>query len=404
MLQRSGFSVALRCHRRERHLARPRIHANTRHTAPRASTAHRPSHPRSPKYHNAHSRPPKEVRPKTQTASDSNSTQHKQIRILTTKKRIKRTGVELKKQSLCLLAATAISAFIVAGCGGGDDSSNASSGAPANTGGANNAASAPAVASTPLAAAPASAPVASSQPAMVGEALPSLTNPQAGSTAATASGPTGIWTQSGNLGYSTIALVDPNNNVSTLNLLSSFVMSNDFTSLTINGATWSLSSGFNFAGMTGIVKKIDSGSGAYSAKQTLSGTISRGGTASDFTWTYNAENALSVTQDSVTGAWATTNASFTIASGGSVTGTLSGCNMTGTLLLATPNSNQNMYDMTLTASTSSGCKLPAGVPLSGSAAIMFVPIRGSNGFQRSILYVLRAADYSFVAYGQVIKQ
>ncbi len=310
----------------------------------------------------------------------------------------------MKKQSLCLLAATAISAFIVAGCGGGDDSSNASSGAPANTGGANNAASAPAVASTPLAAAPASAPVASSQPAMAGEAMPSLTNPQAGSTAATASGPTGIWTQSGNLGYSTIALVDPNNNVSTLNLLSSFVMSNDFTSLTINGATWSLSSGFNFAGMTGIVKKIDSGSGAYSAKQTLSGTISRDGTASDFTWTYNAENALSVTQDSVAGTWATTNASFTIASGGSVTGTLSGCNMTGTLLLATPNSNQNMYDMTLTASTSSGCKLPAGVPLSGSAAIMFVPIRGSNGFQRSILYVLRAADYSFVAYGQVIKQ
>ncbi|MDN7423974.1 hypothetical protein QZL92_24535, partial [Burkholderia dolosa] len=123
---------------------------------------------------------------------------------------------------------------------------------------------------------------------------------------------------------------------------------------------------------------------------------------SNFTWTYNAENALSVTQDSVTGAWATTNASFTIASGGSVTGTLSGCNMTGTLLLATPNCN--MYDMTLTASASSDCKLPAGVPLAGSAAIMFVPIRGSNGFQRSILYVLRAADYSFVAYGQVIKQ
>ncbi|MBR8458568.1 hypothetical protein KDW07_15595, partial [Burkholderia dolosa] len=60
---------------------------------------------------------------------------------MTTKKRIKKSGVELKKQFLCLLAAAAISVFVVAGCGGGDGSSNASSGAPANTGGANNAAS-----------------------------------------------------------------------------------------------------------------------------------------------------------------------------------------------------------------------------------------------------------------------
>lgn len=285
--------------------------------------------------------------------------------------------------------------FVVAGCGGGDGSSNA------NTGGTAAAASAPVVASTPVAA---SAPVASSQPVTVGEALPSLTTPQPGSTAATATTPTGIWTASGPLGYTTIALVDPRNNLTTMNTLGSFVMSDDFTNLTVNGTTWSLNSGINFNARTGFTTRIDSGSGAYSAKQTLSGTMSQGGTASNFTWTYNAENALSVTQDSVVGTWATTNASFTIGTGGTVSGTLSGCNMSGTLTLATPGSNQNMYDMTLTASASTGCRVPAGVPLSGSAAIMFVPIRGTNGFQRSILYVLRAADYSFVAYGQVVKQ
>ncbi|AOJ65205.1 hypothetical protein WJ32_22100 [Burkholderia ubonensis] len=263
------------------------------------------------------------------------------------------------------------------------------------------AASAPVVASTPVAA---SAPVASSQPVTVGEALPSLTTPQPGSTAATATTPTGIWTASGTLGYTTIALVDPRNNLTTMNTLGSFVMSDDFTNLTVNGTTWSLNSGINFNARTGFTTRIDSGSGAYSAKQTLSGTMSQGGTASNFTWTYNAENALSVSQDSVVGTWATTNASFTIGTGGTVSGTLSGCNMSGTLTLATPGSNQNMYDMTLTASASTGCRVPAGVPLSGSAAIMFVPISGTNGFKRSILYVLRAADYSFVAYGQVVKQ
>lgn len=286
--------------------------------------------------------------------------------------------------------------FVVAGCGGGGDGSS-----NANTGGTAAAASAPVVASTPVAA---SAPVASSQPVTVGEALPSLTTPQPGSTAATATTPTGIWTASGTLGYTTIALVDPRNNLTTMNTLGSFVMSDDFTNLTVNGTTWSLNSGINFNARTGFTTRIDSGSGAYSAKQTLSGTMSQGGTASNFTWTYNAENALSVTQDSVVGTWATTNASFTIGTGGTVSGALSGCNMSGTLTLATPGSNQNMYDMTLTASASTGCRVPAGVPLSGSAAIMFVPIRGTNGFQRSILYVLRAADYSFVAYGQVVKQ
>lgn len=189
-----------------------------------------------------------------------------------------------------------------------------------------------------------------------------------------------------------------------MNTLGSFVMSDDFTTLTVNGTTWSVNSGINFNVRTGFTTRIDSGSGSYSAKQSLSGTMSQGGTASNFTWTYNAANALSVTQDSVVGTWATTNASFTIGSGGTVSGTLSGCNMSGTLTLATPGSNQNMYDMALTAEASTGCKVPAGVPLSGSAAIMFVPISGTNGFKRSILYVLRAADYSFVAYGQVIKQ
>ncbi|KVL65875.1 hypothetical protein WJ50_01045 [Burkholderia ubonensis] len=295
-----------------------------------------------------------------------------------------------------MLVAGAISMFVVAGCGGGGDGSS-----NANTGGTAAAASAPVVASTPVAA---SAPVASSQPVTVGEALPSLTTPQPGSTAATATTPTGIWTASGTLGYTTIALVDPRNNLTTMNTLGSFVMSDDFTNLTVNGTTWSLNSGINFNARTGFTTRIDSGSGAYSAKQTLSGTMSQGGTASNFTWTYNAENALSVTQDSVVGTWATTNASFTIGTGGTVSGALSGCNMSGTLTLATPGSNQNMYDMTLTASASTGCRVPAGVPLSGSAAIMFVPIRGTNGFQRSILYVLRAADYSFVAYGQVVKQ
>ncbi|KVT96172.1 hypothetical protein WK60_09200 [Burkholderia ubonensis] len=313
----------------------------------------------------------------------------------------------MKKNSICLMVAGVVSMLVIAGCGGGDGSSGASSSPAASTAGGTAApASSAAIASAPIAVQPASAPVASSQPVTVGEALPSLTSPQAGSTAATANGPVGIWSSSGNggLGSTTIAFVDPHNNLTTINALSSFVTSEDFTTLTVNGNTWSLGSGISFDDTTGFTTKIDSGSAAYAPKQTLSGTISRGGTASNFTWTYNAENALSVTQASVVGTWATSNASFAVGTDGTVSGTLSGCNLSGTLMLSTPGSNQNMFDMTLSASPSTGCKLPAGVSLSGNAAIMFVPIRGTNGFQRSLLYAVRAADYSFVAYGQVVKQ
>ncbi|WP_231616427.1 MULTISPECIES: hypothetical protein [Burkholderia] len=202
----------------------------------------------------------------------------------------------------------------------------------------------------------------------------------------------------------TIALVSPQNNLETLNLVGSIPMTSDFASLTVGGNTWSLSSGINFNVMTGTTTAINASSGTYSPKQTFAGTLSKGSAPSNFTWAYRAENALAVTQDSVAGTWATSGASFTIGSGGTVSGTLSGCNMAGTAILSTPGSNQNMYDMTLTASPSTGCKLPAGVAISGNAAILLVPISGSNGFQRSILYVLHAADYSFVGYGQVIKQ
>ncbi|MGS0895297.1 hypothetical protein ACVBGC_22605 [Burkholderia stagnalis] len=316
----------------------------------------------------------------------------------------------MNKNYLFLLVASAISIFIVAGCGGGGgDSSSASNGTPSPTASSATApassASAPVVASTPVVAQPASAPVASSQPVTIGEAMPSLQTPQTGSTAASASGATGIWSVSaGTSLYSTVALIDPHSNLETLNLVGSIPMTSDFASLTVNGDSWSLDSGINFNVTTGFTTKINSSSGTYSPEQTFTGALNQGGTPSNFTWTYNAENALAVTQASVAGTWATSGASFTIGSDGTLSGTLSGCNMTGSVELSTPGSNQNMYDMTLTASPSTGCKLPAGIPVSGSAAILFVPISGSNGFQRSILYVLHATDYSFVGYGQVIKQ
>ncbi|WP_198385783.1 hypothetical protein [Burkholderia ubonensis] len=163
-----------------------------------------------------------------------------------------------EKDSICLLVAGVVSMLVIAGCGDGDGSSDTSSSPAASTAGGTAApASAAAIASAPIAVQPASAPAASCQPVTLGEALLSLTTPQTGSMAATAAGPVGIWSSSGSggLGSTTIAFVDPHSNLTTIYALSSFVASEDFSTLTVNGNTWSLGSGMSFNDTTGFTTK-----------------------------------------------------------------------------------------------------------------------------------------------------
>ncbi|REE17496.1 hypothetical protein B0G71_0445 [Paraburkholderia sp. BL27I4N3] len=288
--------------------------------------------------------------------------------------------------TLSLLASLALAA-----CGGGGDGGN-SAAAPAI-----GSASAPAVASAPV---PASAPVQASSPALSGEQLPSLTSPQSGSAAATGNGVEGVWTSQSGIDKTT-AFVDPQGNISYLNTVGGVGMSEFFGVIAPSAPNWTLTSGVEFIG--GFYYPTTSGSGTFVNKQTFTGSYVENGTTVNLSWNYDAANALAVTQSSVAGTWAQTGSSLTIANDGTLSGTLSGCPVSGTLLLATPSSSKNLYTLSVTGTTAS-CTLKSGATYSGNAAITFLPITGSTLYVRTILFMIRTAANTTVAYGQLTKQ
>jgi hypothetical protein len=212
----------------------------------------------------------------------------------------------------------------------------------------------------------------------------------------------GIWSTTSGADH-TLALIDPRNNVSALSAAFSLVTDDLFGVLTTTASSWTLTSGQDFT-LLSFLYPTTSGSGTYVTGKTFTGSYVANGQTSQLAWTYDAANALSVTQQSVAGTWSQPQNILTIGSDGSFTGSLGSCNVSGTLLLATPASNQNLYTLTISAAPGTACAMPAGLSYSGSAAIVFVPVTGSNGYLRSIIYSVKASDKEHIAYGQLEKQ
>lgn len=288
-----------------------------------------------------------------------------------------------------------LAALVLTACGGGGGGSSPS------TTSTSSSASSPAAASAPSTA---SSPDAASTPTVTGEALPSLTSPQTGSTAATGSGPLGIWSTASGADKTT-AFIDPQNNISYLSTASGYGQAEFFGVATATASTWTLTSGvqYFYPGSTNFYSAT-SGSGAYSAKQAFAGSYVESGNTQVVTWTYDAANALAVTQSSVTGTWSEPNTSLTIGDDGTFSGTLLNCAVTGTLTLTTAGSSQNLYTMNVTSGSTGGSCPASGKTLSGNAAIVFLPITGSSLYTRTILFVIHSADNTALAYGQVSKQ
>lgn len=237
-------------------------------------------------------------------------------------------------------------------------------------------------------------------PTVSGEQLPSLTSPQAGSTAATGNGLEGIWTTPSGFTM-TNGFIDPQGNVSSLNSVGGFGMSEFFGVLAATTPNWTLTSG------TAIISNVHypttAGSGTFAANQTFIGSYTENGSTTALSWIYDAANALAVTQSSVAGTWTESGSSLTIANDGTLTGNLGGCQVSGTLLLTTPSSSKNLYTLSVTG-TSTSCTLQSGTTYFGNAAIKFLPISGSSLYTRSIFYLIKSANNATLAYGQLQPQ
>ncbi len=276
------------------------------------------------------------------------------------------------------LPVSLLATLALAACGGGGGGGGASA-TPAAT-----AASAPSAASTPAT-------------TVNGVELPSLASPQAGSTAAVGNGIEGIWTSQSGVNKTT-AFIDPQNNVSYVTSMSTVVMNEFFGAITTATPNWTLTSGDAYS--LAFYYPTTSGSGTFASAQTFSGSFVSNGTTTSLSWTYDPANALAVTQGSVTGTWSESGSSLTVAADGSVSGTISNCPVTGTLLLATPSSSENLYTLSVTGTTTT-CTLQSGKTYSGSAAITFLPISGSSLYTPTLMFIIRAPDNSAIAYGQL---
>ncbi|TXC81247.1 hypothetical protein FRZ40_40775 [Paraburkholderia azotifigens] len=246
---------------------------------------------------------------------------------------------------------------------------------------------------------PASAPT--STPVVNGESLPDLAHPQTGSTAEVGNGLEGIWSTSG--ASHTYATIDPTNNLQYVDGIGSIPTTEFFGSIVPASSTWVLNTGVKYSG--GFYYTVSSGSGAFAAKQTFGGSYVANSSTVNVAWNYDAANALAVTQSSVAGTWGETNTSVTVDNAGAVSGNISNCPVSGTLVMATPLSKKNLYTLTVTVNgTASLCSAPSGTTFSGQAAIVFLPISGSSLYKRTIFYATKTADNSRYAIGQVAKQ
>jgi hypothetical protein len=125
---------------------------------------------------------------------------------------------------------------------------------------------------------------------------------------------------------------------------------------------------------------------------------------------YSVDNGFAASQSDLTGNWLYNDGAFrydlAVDASGAITGTVSSfldtpCTLTGSVQLATPSSQHNLYRMSLTTGGSS-CYLGLNVTYTGLAALTFLAAgnNASNGYLRSLNVV---ANNSAIASSLVVK-
>ncbi|MDH6167245.1 hypothetical protein M2282_002394 [Variovorax boronicumulans] len=299
------------------------------------------------------------------------------------------------------IAATVLAAGVaVTGCGGGGGGGGVGFPLP------------PVAPAAPAATAPAPAPPSAPStppnrdPVPGSEPLPSLSAPQAGSTAAVGNDSEGIY-----VSLLDLALVGADGAIASKDHIGTL-----WGSIKVTGLDWSFNpdTAYYFIDASPVT-----GSGTFTPKKTMKGTYVYGKREpSAFgPLTYATENALAVSQDSVVGKWANPDSNFGVGlsievdATGAFTGKTAGvqvgnCSISGVLAQAQPGTSKNMYGFKLSAADAStdgkdACKLKTDRPYLGPAAIVLVPAGtfDSNGYFRSIFFLVRTTNGATLSAG-----
>ncbi|MET3493847.1 hypothetical protein [Variovorax boronicumulans] len=300
------------------------------------------------------------------------------------------------------IVATVLAAGVAAtGCGGGGGGGGGGAGFPLPP--VAPAATAPAPAPAPPRA---PSPPPNRDPVPGSEPLPSLSAPQAGSTAAEGNDSEGIY-----ISLLDLALVGADGTIASKDHIGTL-----WGSIKVTGLDWSFNpdTAYYFIDASPVT-----GSGTFTPKKTMKGTYAYGKReASAFgPLNYATENALAVSQDSVIGKWANPDSNFGIGlsievdATGKFTGKTAGvqvgnCAISGVIAQAEPGTSKNMYGFSLNAvdggiDGKDGCKLKTDRSYQGPAAIVLVPAGtfDSNGYFRSIFFLVRTTNGATLSAG-----
>ncbi|MDM0044602.1 hypothetical protein QTH91_08930 [Variovorax dokdonensis] len=294
----------------------------------------------------------------------------------------------------------AVAAIVLTACGGGGGggtTSTTTARSVPSTVSTNNNASTPKAPSATQTDDPKYAAVAGSEP------MPSLSEPQAGSTAAVGNGYEGIYIR--DFGDTVqLAFIGPDNSV-----LSQRGKSWFWGALDVRGQAWTFKSE-SVGTEDGTTLDSLIGSGTFETKSSMSGRYNFEGGVSNV-WgpiKYTYENALAVDQSSVAGSWGVRDAdgmSFTVDATGALKGKTTGtnygvCELSGALVQREPGTKKNLYSLELKGVNAATGDQPACLidkaPFKGSAFIGLVPAGkyNSNGYFRVLVGLVNTEGHA----------
>lgn len=236
------------------------------------------------------------------------------------------------------------------------------------------------------------APIAGSEPA------PSLSEPQAGSTADVGSATEGIYES--RTGYT---FISPKGDLARKDLVGW-----TWGSIAVSGNDWSFNPDTRsyFIGATPVT-----GSGTFTSKTSMDGTYSENGGASS-AWgplKYSQSNALAITPNSLQGKWSVSDLPrngmwVEFDSNGVVSGATSGsqfgvCRLSGAAVQVEPGTAKNMFTLTMTAinaasSSEKSCALDTSLPYEGFAGVVLTPAGNyvQNGYFRTFAFHVKTPN------------
>jgi|GEM_PF-584253 len=250
-------------------------------------------------------------------------------------------------------------------------------------------------------------------PAPGSEPMPSLSDPQPGSTAAVSQGNDGVWYGPDLDGHTLLAFVGPTND-----LIANGGPNWIWGGLVADGGNWKLTPETVGTDDDSALTPV-AGTSLITSKSGMTNSFTFGNGASrHYFLDYGRENALAVDASSMAGTWLADDSeglgiTLTVDAQGMATGTTQGsligvCSLSGSITQREPGTQKNQFAVNLQAvNAATGDQLACGLSNKPYAGVAVISLKAAgkydaNGYYRVLAMLVNTADYAWIK--QVLKR